>query len=396
MEDCVISANMLSKRYLLYQHPSDRFKELLFRKSRSSEIWALKDISLTVAKGEAVGIVGENGSGKSTLLSIIAGIIKPTSGSVVVKGRLSSLLELGIGFHPEFTGIQNIYLYGTMLGLSTQEISKKVDSIIDFSELGDAVQRPLKTYSTGMVVRLAFSVAIAIDPEILIIDEALSVGDIHFQKKCLEAILNFKADGGTILFCSHSTYHVLHLCEKALWLKNGVAMISDDAYSVVEAYENYMREKDLFREDEFDRLPSTEDQPVWIQKGLIKRNGHVTSVINTGDQIELNIHLDSREAANIHLAVGLARNDSFNIYTTSTEMSGIDPIHVAGKTKVCFVINNLNLLAGEYKFVILVLDDKAVNIVYKYNSDIFSVVRKTKELGLYKLHHSWRIENESD
>jgi ABC-type polysaccharide/polyol phosphate transport system ATPase subunit len=395
MDDRIINMELVSKRYAIYQRPSDRLKELLFKKTTANDIWALRDITFIAAKGEAIGIIGENGAGKSTLLSIISGITQPTSGKLSVKGKLASLLELGIGFHPEFTGIQNIHLYGTMLGLSTNEINRKIDSIVEFSELGDAVRRPLKTYSTGMTVRLAFAVSITIEPEILVIDEALSVGDIHFQKKSFDAILTFKERGGTLLFCSHSTYHIIHLCEKALWLKDGIAVRFDDAYSVVEAYENYMREKDSFAENKFDQLPPSENQPVWIPKSFIKKNGRVTSVINTGDEVELNIHLASKEVTNIHLAVGLARNDGFNIYTTSTEMNGFDPIPVNGNTEACLVLHDLNLLAGEYYFVILVMDDKAVNIIYRYNTNNFSVVRKTKELGLYKLHHTWRIGHET-
>jgi ABC-type polysaccharide/polyol phosphate transport system ATPase subunit len=394
MEDHIIHLEQISKRYAIYRQPSDKLKELLFKKNTAQEIWALKDISFNVGKGEAIGIIGENGAGKSTLLSIMAGITQPTSGKVSVKGNLASLLELGVGFHPEFTGMQNIHLYGTMLGLSSQEINRRTDSIIEFSELGDAVYRPLKTYSTGMIVRLAFAVSITIEPEILILDEALSVGDMHFQKKSFDAILAFKERGGTLLFCSHSTYHVIHLCEKALWLKNGVAVKFDDAYSVVEAYENYMREKDPYSEKKFDQLPLSADQPVRIEKGFLKKKGRVTTVISTGDSVELTTLLAAEKPTNVHLAVGLARNDGFNIYTTSTEMSGIDPIPVNGEREISFVIHNLNLLAGEYHFVILIMDDKAFNIFYKYRTDNFSVVRNTKELGLYKLHHTWRIGNE--
>jgi ABC-type polysaccharide/polyol phosphate transport system ATPase subunit len=394
MEDHIINLEQVSKRYAIYQRPSDKLKELLFKKNTAQEIWALKDISFTVSKGEAIGIVGENGAGKSTLLSIMAGITQPTSGKVSVKGNLASLLELGIGFHPEFTGLQNIHLYGTMLGLSSQEINKKTDSIIEFSELGDAVYRPLKTYSTGMIVRLAFAVSITIEPEILILDEALSVGDIHFQKKSFDAILAFKERGGTLLFCSHSTYHVIHLCEKTIWLKNGIAMKFDDAYSVVEAYENYMREKDPYRENKFDQLPLSANQPVWIEKGLVKKNGRVTTAISTGDSVELTISFSSAAPTNVHLAVGLDRNDGFNVYTTSTEMTGLDPIPVNGDTEISLVMHNLNLLAGEYNFVIFLMDDKAFNIFSRYRTNNFSVVRKTKELGLYKLHHTWRIGNE--
>ena len=391
MDNQIISLNGVSKRYAIYHHPSERLKELLFRKESSREIWALRDVSFSIAKGEAVGIVGENGAGKSTLLSIISGIAKPSAGAVSVNGKLASLLELGVGFHPEFTGMQNIHLYGTMLGLSTQQINSKIDSIIEFSELGDAVHRPLKTYSSGMTVRLAFSVTIAIEPEILIIDEALSVGDMHFQKKSFDAIHTFKENGGTLLFCSHSNYHVTHLCEKALWLKNGIMMKFEDAFSVIEAYENYMREKDSFRENTFEQMAVHHDHPVRIIKSVVRKNGHPSAVFNTGDSVELAISLSSAEPTDVHLAVGLDRNDGINIYATSTEMSGLSPLRVNGNAEARLIMNNLNLLAGEYNFIILIMDDKAFNVFYRYRTNNFSVVRKTKELGIYKLNHTWSL-----
>jgi ABC-type polysaccharide/polyol phosphate transport system ATPase subunit len=391
----IINLNGVSKRYAIYQRPADRMKELLFRKQSSQELWALQNASFSVLKGEALGIIGENGAGKSTLLSIISGIAKPTSGTVSVKGKLASLLELGVGFHPEFSGIQNIRLYGAMLGLSAGEINRDIDAIIDFSELKDAVHRPLKTYSTGMTVRLAFAVAITIEPEILVIDEALSVGDIHFQKKSFDAILDFKEKGGTLLFCSHSTYHVIHLCEKALWLQNGLTMKFGDAYSVVEAYENYMREKDSAREDKFDQMPSDPNQPVWIQKASVRKNGHPVTAVNTGDTIELSISLSSSQPTDVHIAVGLDRNDGINIYATSTEMTGSEPFHINGSKNICLVIENMDLLAGEYNFIILVMDDKAFHVLYRHRTANFSVVRRTKELGIYKLPHKWRTGDES-
>lgn len=392
MEDNIINLQGLSKRYAFYRKPSDKLKELLFKKATPQEIWALRDISFSVARGEAVGVVGENGAGKSTLLSIIAGITQPTSGTVEVRGRLSSLLELGIGFHPEFTGLQNVHLYGTMLGLSAREINGKTPSIIEFSELGDAMNRPIKTYSSGMSVRLAFAVAITLEPEILIIDEALSVGDLHFQKKSLDAILAFKESGGTILFCSHSTYHVLHLCEKSLWLKNGFAEKFGDAYSVVEAYENYMREKDPSDEKSFDQLPVSPHHQVWIQKAVVKKRGRETTMINTGDPVELTVHLASAEETKVHLAVGLDRNDGINVYATSTEIGGLEAIPVGGRTKVSLLIDHLDLLAGEYNFIIIIMDDKAFTVINRHRTTNFSVVRRTKELGIYKLQHEWRID----
>ena len=389
----IIQLKSVSKKYPQTKNSWKRVRELLFNEKTSEigseRIWALKDISFSVQKGEAFGIIGENGAGKSTLLSIIAGIVKPTYGDSIVKGKISSLLELGVGFHPEFTGLENIHLYGTILGLSKSDIGAKVKSIIAFSELGDAIHKPLKTYSTGMTVRLAFSVAMTIEPDILIVDEALSVGDIHFQKKSLDAIIKFKQNGGTILFASHSMYHVLHLCDRALWLKNGEPAILDKAFAVVEAYENYMRGKDSLNPDIDIPVPIS-DAPVWITNAKITKDGYNVSTIHTGDNINLEINLKSKKPAQIHIAIGLDRNDNVNVYATSTEMEGLEPLMVERNATVIFSITNHRLLSGEYNFVILIMDEKAFNVLYKYRTDNFSVARDTKELGIYKINHEWR------
>jgi len=394
MDETIIELKGVYKGYPLSKNSWKMIKELLFKsdyqKSDFNNGWVLRDINLSVSKGEAFGIVGENGAGKSTLLSIIAGIIKPTYGKCIVVGKVSSLLELGVGFHHEFSGLENIYLYGTLLGLSRSEIDSKVKTIIEFSELQESIKKPLKEYSSGMTVRLAFSVAISMEPDILIVDEALSVGDIHFQKKSLEAILKFKQNGGTILFASHSMYHVLHLCERALWLKNGEPMMLDRAFAVVEAYENYMREKDS-NDVKTDTAPTATDSPVWITNALITKNGQRVSTIQTYDHIDLEINLNSKSATLIHIAVGLDRNDMVNIYATSTEMEKLNPIYVDMRKKVFFSIKNLGLLAGEYNFIIFLLDDKAFNVLYKYRTENFTVVRTTKELGIYKIDHLWRV-----
>lgn len=213
----------ISKLYKIYNHPFDRVKDWLTPKYFRfyKEFWALKDISFRVRKGASLGIIGVNGAGKSTLLKILSKTTSPTSGSYSINGRVSALLELGTGFHPDFTGIQNIYMNGRLLGMSDEFLSEKVASIIDFSELGDFIDRPLRTYSTGMNVRLAFSVAAAVDPDVLIVDEALAVGDVHFQQKCIKRIRQFKEEGKTILFVSHDPGIVQSLCDEAILLNDG-------------------------------------------------------------------------------------------------------------------------------------------------------------------------------
>src|SRR5262245_50514875 len=203
-----IVADGLTKVYRSYRRPADRLWEALLRRPRHSELRALDDVSFTLPKGEGLGVIGENGAGKSTLLKVLCGVTQPTAGSLRVDGRVAAILELGAGFHPEFTGRQNAVLNAALLGLSEREVDAALPRILDFSELGDFIDRPVKTYSTGMAMRLAFSIATQVEPEVLIVDEALSVGDGYFQKKCMDRMLAFIRGGGTVLFCSHAMYYV--------------------------------------------------------------------------------------------------------------------------------------------------------------------------------------------
>ncbi len=220
-----VEVHHLSKNYSLSRSGLGRLRHLFGsgRRAPRDGLWALRDVSFSVARGEAFGIIGANGSGKSTLLQIIAGILRPTSGSVELNGRLSALLELGSGFSPEFTGRDNVYLNGSLLGLAREEIDARFSAIERFAEIGDFIGQPIRTYSTGMVLRLAFAVAAHVDPEILIVDEALAVGDIAFRQRCMRKIHELRAQGATILFVSHETSDVKALCERCLWLQNGAA-----------------------------------------------------------------------------------------------------------------------------------------------------------------------------
>ncbi|AVH70503.1 ABC transporter ATP-binding protein [Nostoc sp. 'Lobaria pulmonaria (5183) cyanobiont'] len=221
-EEIAISLRNISKCYKRYARPVDRLKELLLpAKSRAQEFWALQDISLEVPKGDTVGIIGQNGSGKSTLLQIIAGTLTPTIGKLYVNGRVSALLELGSGFNPEFTGRQNVFFNGQVLGLSRAEIEAKFDKIASFAEIGDFLEHPVKTYSSGMVVRLAFAVVANTEPSILIVDEALAVGDAKFQARCMKRIRQLKEEGVTILFVSHDSGSVKMLCNSAILMNHG-------------------------------------------------------------------------------------------------------------------------------------------------------------------------------
>jgi lipopolysaccharide transport system ATP-binding protein len=244
MGEIAISLQNISKCYRRYAHPADRLKEILLPgKSRAQEFWALRDINLEIAKGETVGIIGQNGSGKSTLLQIIAGTLTPTTGQVHVNGRVSALLELGSGFNPEFTGRQNVFFNGQILGLSREEIEAKFNEIASFAEIGSFIDEPVKTYSSGMFVRLAFSVAINVDPEILIVDESLAVGDGVFVHRCMAKIRDFQDAGGTILFVSHDVGAVSRLCSEAIWINQGLIVDRGKPAEVCKHYQAWIHEE---------------------------------------------------------------------------------------------------------------------------------------------------------
>jgi lipopolysaccharide transport system ATP-binding protein len=238
-DEIAVSVRNISKRYLLYNRPQDRLKQSLFwrlGKSYAREFWALRDISFQVKKGEALGIVGRNGSGKSTLLQIIAGTLTPTGGEVQVNGRVAALLELGSGFNPDFTGRENVFMNGAILGLSHSQIEERFDKIADFAGIGEFIDQPVKVYSSGMLVRLAFSVAVSVDPDVLIVDEALAVGDIGFQQKCFNRIEEVVRRGTTMLFVSHDIYLVRNYCTIGVYLRDGQIVTQGDPEVATEAY----------------------------------------------------------------------------------------------------------------------------------------------------------------
>lgn len=237
MAETVIEVTGVGKSYHMYERPSHRLWQALAgkRKSFYKDFWALRDVSFSIRRGQTVGIVGRNGSGKSTLLQMIAGTLNPTEGSIKVKGRVAALLELGSGFNPEFTGRENVYLNATILGLSRAQIDQRLDSILAFADIGEFIDQPVRSYSSGMSVRLAFAVIAHVDADILIIDEALAVGDAFFSQKCMRFLREFQKNG-TLLFVSHDAAAVTNLCENAVWLQNGRMRLSGTSQEVVEAY----------------------------------------------------------------------------------------------------------------------------------------------------------------
>jgi lipopolysaccharide transport system ATP-binding protein/teichoic acid transport system ATP-binding protein len=242
----VIELQNINKYYKLYEKPSDRFREALSltKKGYHKNYYALKDVSFSVERGENVGIVGVNGAGKSTLLKIITGVLTPSSGACAVQGKISALLELGTGFNPEFTGMENIYLNGTMMGYTREQIDQKIGFVTDFAGIGEFIHQPVKTYSSGMYARLAFAVAINVDPEILIVDEVLSVGDLRFQIKCMKKMKEMLTGGATVLFVSHDTNAIRRFCTKAIWLNNGVVRQIGEVNAVLDQYLDFLKQGD--------------------------------------------------------------------------------------------------------------------------------------------------------
>ena len=233
----------INKDFKIYERPQDRLAEIILRRPKHKLYHVLRDISFAVPDGQSVGIIGDNGAGKSTLLKLLVGTLQPTSGSIRTHGQVAALLELGAGFHPEFTGRRNIYLNASLLGVPDDDIAALERDIIEFSELGDFIDRPVKTYSSGMYVRLAFSIATMVRPDILVIDEALSVGDLAFQKKCVQRMNEFRQQNKTMAFCSHSMFHVQELCDIAIWIEKGEIREMGDSHKVVGDYEDFCNNK---------------------------------------------------------------------------------------------------------------------------------------------------------
>jgi ABC-type polysaccharide/polyol phosphate transport system ATPase subunit len=358
MNDFPISIRGLKKVYKLYDRPVDRLRELIFRKTYHHEFVALEGIAITVGKGETLGIIGENGAGKSTLLKIVSKTLRPTDGDISIKGRVSSLLELGSGFHPEFTGMDNIYFYGSLIGIPPDEMKDKIQEIISFAEIGEYINYPLKTYSSGMYVRLAFSVAMAVQPDILVVDEALSVGDLYFQKKSTDKILSFKEEGRTILFCSHAMFFINRLCNRVIWLKKGKIHMEGAPHDVTQAYETYQLKK------------GGED------------TGEKDSEVTTGAA-----HSPLDPSIPYRIGVILKRIDGIDIIGIGTKDT--EPFKAGRKVGLCFP--SLQLKEGTFFIEVYIMDENFVHVYDQKASDHFTVPKESTELGFVNLPHKWKL-----
>ncbi|MBE9013894.1 ABC transporter ATP-binding protein [Pseudanabaenaceae cyanobacterium LEGE 13415] len=326
MGQVAISLKNISKCFKRYARPVDRLKEVLLPgKSRAEPFWAIQNVDLEIRRGETVGIVGQNGAGKSTLLQVITQTLTPTSGSVIVNGRISALLELGSGFNPEFTGRQNVFFNGRILGLSQEEIEQKFDKIAEFADIGDFIDQPVKTYSSGMFVRLAFAVAVNTDPDILIVDEALAVGDVYFQQKCFTRLRELRDSGVTLLFVSHDSSLVCKLCDRAILMEHGKMVLDATPRQVVDLYEAKLLQKRDQQPNQFAITMTDTTEVLEASVAITSKAVNVQSVriLNEFDQSVRSTFSDGE----IKLAIGLlfleAANDphvGFKIRTRTGEV----------------------------------------------------------------------------
>jgi lipopolysaccharide transport system ATP-binding protein len=371
--DYAVVGKHVHKWYRVYGSPTQRLRRALGVRSRYIDFRALDDVSFAVTPGTAVGIVGENGAGKSTLLKIIAGTTTPTAGSVTVRGTVAAILELGAAFHPEFTGRDNAILYGAMMGLQREEMEHRLDTIFAFAELGDFVHHPVKSYSTGMMMRLAFAVATHVDPDVLVVDEALAVGDGYFQKKCVDTIQRIRDAGTTILFCSHSMYYVSLFCNRVMWLKGGRIEQEGTAAEVVTAYEEYLlnREKrrlDLATEVTATAQPSAAPAPHGQQAMItgirvLEIDGSETATYVPGMDLAIEVDWESADAETpVHVGVAVERGDGTRVFGVATFLDGREAIIGAGSHQTRVRIHELPLAKGTYSVTAYLFDQSGLHI----------------------------------
>ncbi len=393
-----LSFSGVSKVYRLYPSPKDRFLEALTGRRRHDEVRALDEVTGSVPAGSVVGLIGENGSGKSTLLKILAGTTDPTSGAVVRQGRIASILELGSSFHPEVTGRRNAVLQAALTGLSRAEVDEAIPLIEAFAELGDFFDRPVKTYSSGMQMRLAFAVATAVLPDVVILDEALAVGDAHFQKKCVDRIFELKASGRTILFCSHAMYYVTTLCDSALWLRSGRLAAEGSSQKVVLEYEKFLARKEQTIADESAAASTTAPASAQARRAparfravrLLDGAGRESMTFRPGDPwtVELDFEADS-PARPLQVHVGVKTPDQVACFAFDSRREGIGPFLGLPRYVVRLSLDALPLAKGEFVVNVFVGDDEALVEYDKRSISGFTVDTDEWAVGLIAVHGRW-------
>ena len=398
MTETVIEINHLTKKYDMYKKPSDRLKEALSptRKTYHEVFYALNDVNVKVEKGEMIGFIGENGSGKSTILKIITGVLTPSEGEVKIEGNIAALLELGSGFNPEYSGYENIFLNGMVLGYSREEMAEKVDDIINFADIGDHLYQPVKTYSSGMFVRLAFAVAINVDPDILIVDEALAVGDLEFQLKCMEKFTELRNAGKTILFVSHDVNAVRRFCDRVYWLKNGVVEAEGETMEITETYENFLKKKSLKTVDrenssyvDFSAYDIVEVKSAELLDGNLQPLEIVEQDSKVVIKVVYNVKDDSIKKPVLGVAIRTVDNNYVCGLNTLLDEESIP--WKKGENVFYLEYEKMALLGGEYYFDVALFEENAtVPLVYKTRYLTMFISGKYVGEGIVVLDHKWK------
>ncbi len=399
--EIALNADGLGKAYQLYARPIDRLKQLFAprRKTYYQEFTAVQQVTFELLKGEVLGVIGTNGSGKSTLLQLICGVLEPTAGKVEVTGRIAALLELGAGFNPDFTGRENIYLNATILGLSAAEIEGKIEQIIDFSGVRDFIDQPVKTYSSGMYVRLAFSIATSVEPDILVIDEALSVGDGAFARKSFDRIMQLKARGATILFCSHNIYQVEALCQRVMWLDKGKVRAFGQAAAVCQQYNQFLEQDTSAPSTLLGQAPEAApavalDGAARIVKVEILADGSSSEPLKIHSMVStLEVKVAFGGSPNLpppSVAVIITDTSGRNITSCSTHYDKLTlQRNAQGNGYVKAAFPGVHLLRGVYVVHVFLMCEQAIHIYDSARCGEFSVVQPGLEIGIVALQRQW-------
>ena len=409
-----VVADAVSKVYrrFLHQHQFRTLKSALLTGSLITDLrpdetfTALDGVSFEVPRGTTFGVIGENGSGKSTLLKLLAGITKPTRGALRVAGRISALIELGAGFHPEISGRENVAINGIMLGLTRREVDERFDEIVDFAELREFIDAPVKTYSSGMYMRLGFSVAIHVDPDVLLIDEVLAVGDESFTRKCLDKIGEFRRRGKTIVLVTHSLGLVEKMCDEALWLRHGRQAGIGDPKRVVDAYLTYVaggEEALLARDQAPAPVAEAETKPEGYREGrwgsrdveitrvrLVDDRDQERHVFASGEGVTLRLDVETRaEVEDFVFGVGIFTADGVSVYGTNTHIEDYVPRRAAGRGEVSLELSDLRLVEGTYLLDVAVHRRDGTPYDYHRGLHSFRVKSRIKDVGVYRPPHRW-------
>ncbi|MBL0122201.1 MAG: ABC transporter ATP-binding protein [Betaproteobacteria bacterium] len=396
--DILVRIDGIGKDYPIIRTGSGRLQtifELLSGRAIHEFYRALEDVTLTIPRGESWGIIGENGAGKSTLLKIIAGVVKPTRGTLVVQGRVSALLELGTGFHPEYSGRDNIFLASALMGWSRAETHDRIEDILAFADIGEHIDQPVKTYSSGMVVRLGFAVATALSPDLLVTDEVLAVGDESFQKKCLRWMENFRARGGTLLLCSHSMYHIQSLCQKTVWIHSGRMRMQGESFEITQAYLAHHEARN--RRETAPSAPPPAGAPyplldsIWIEDEA----GGKRDLFDMGENISLCGIFNSPDDQSTVLMAGVTRMDGTPVFGTfSNDRGFIANRLTTNRFGFCFMLKSNTLLPGIYHLRAHTLDAHGLRL-FDTRELAVTIRGQTRDHGLVRLDYHWLPGHES-